>query len=204
MILTELQKSIYKGKTCPYCNEESSFVDSKIVYSKSYGMIYYCEDCQAWCGVHGHGKKALGRLANKELREWKIKAHEQFDKLWRGNKVMNRKLAYKYLSDHLRIPKQYTHIGMFSIATCKRVIEFANNYIEKEHEKPKENHIKVGCSYHTTWQRKKAMRFVLMEVNGTKARLQGKENKKDFFTNVSSLIFIESDYNKRKAGLNHK
>ena len=59
--------------------------------------------------------------------------------------------------------------------------------------------IVVGCNYHTTWQSNKGMRFVLAEVKGDKARLQTRNTGKDFWTNVSDLIFIESDYNKRKA-----
>jgi hypothetical protein len=59
--------------------------------------------------------------------------------------------------------------------------------------------IVIGCNYHTTWQRNKAMRFVLAEVKGDKARLKTRNTRKDFWTNVSDLIFIESDYNKRKA-----
>ena len=32
---------------CPYCNQESQFVDSSVIYGKSYGMIYLCSDCDA-------------------------------------------------------------------------------------------------------------------------------------------------------------
>ncbi len=57
----------------------------------------------------------------------------------------------------------------------------------------------VGCNYHTTWQRNKSMRFVLAEVKGDKARLQTRNTGKDFWTNISDLIFIESEYNKKKS-----
>jgi len=59
--------------------------------------------------------------------------------------------------------------------------------------------IVIGCNYHTTWQRNKSMRFVLVEVKGNKARLQTRNTSKDFWTDTKDLIFIESDYNKRKA-----
>lgn len=62
-----------------------------------------------------------------------------------------------------------------------------------------ETKIVIGCNYHTTWQRNKGMRFVLAEINGDKARLQTRNTGKDFWTDVKDLIFIESDYNKRKA-----
>lgn len=57
----------------------------------------------------------------------------------------------------------------------------------------------IGCNYHTTWQRNKSMRFVLAEIKDNKARLQTRNTGKDFWTNITDLIFIESDYNKKKA-----
>ena len=63
------------------------------------------------------------------------------------------------------------------------------------------NKIVIGCNYHTTWQSDKAMRFVLAEVKGNKARLETRNTRRSFWTNLSDLIFIESDHNKRKAGL---
>ena len=65
----------------------------------------------------------------------------------------------------------------------------------------KEQKVVVGCNYHTKWQRDKAMRFVLAEIKGDKARLQTRNTRKDFWTNISDLIFIESDYNKKKADI---
>lgn len=59
--------------------------------------------------------------------------------------------------------------------------------------------IQIGCNYHTTWQSDKKMRFVLVEIKGDKARLQTRRTKKNFWTNVSDLIFITSSTNKRKA-----
>lgn len=57
----------------------------------------------------------------------------------------------------------------------------------------------IGCNYHTTWQSNKSMRFVLVEIKGDRARLQTRNTKKDFWTNISDLIFIETKHNKQKA-----
>ncbi len=59
--------------------------------------------------------------------------------------------------------------------------------------------IVIGCNYHTTWQKNRGMRFVLAEIKGDKARLKTRNTNKDFWTNISDLIFIETGYNKRKA-----
>lgn len=126
-ILTDIQKMILEGKVCPYCKGETEFIDSSVIYGKSYGMIYLCRPCDAYCGVHKGTDKALGRLANKELRYWKKEAHKHFDRIWK-EKHMKRKEAYQWLSDELGIASEYTHIGMFSIVTCKRVVELAKMF----------------------------------------------------------------------------
>lgn len=106
---------------CPYCNQESQFVDSSVIYGKSYGMIYLCSDCDAYVGCHNGTNKAKGTLANKELRELRKKAHECFDPLWK-NKTYSRSSAYKWLSEKLGIPVGKTHIAMFNKEQCKKVI----------------------------------------------------------------------------------
>ena len=68
---------------------------------------------------------------------------------------------------------------------------------------PKKNklghNIIIGCNYHTTWQTHRNMRFILTGVDGLKARLQTRNTKKDFYTDIDSLVFIESNYNIEKA-----
>lgn len=66
----------------------------------------------------------MGRLASKELRIAKRNAHLYFDKIWK-EKYADRTEQYEYLADYLGIPNEYTHIGMFSIRTCKKVEEWA-------------------------------------------------------------------------------
>ncbi len=119
----ELLEAIMNGKICPYCKHPTVFVDSIEVYrKKSYGMIYLCRPCQAWVGIHKDSKAAaLGRLANAELREWKKKAHDAFDPIYKSNQ-MSRAQAYEWLSQKLNIPRHYTHIGFFGVETCKRVV----------------------------------------------------------------------------------
>lgn len=125
MILSERQEKIIAGKICPYCGNSSVFVDSAEIYGKSFGMIYLCRPCDSYVGVHKGTDQALGRLANRELREWKKRAHHVFDLVWKSGK-MKRGEAYSWLSEQLGIPKKYTHIGMFSVETCKKVVDLIN------------------------------------------------------------------------------
>ena len=83
-------------RTVIYCGQQAKFIDSVIVYGKSYGMIWLCGPCDAYVGTHVGRDEPLGRLANKELREWKIRAHTVFDKLWNRG-TMTRKAAYAHL-----------------------------------------------------------------------------------------------------------
>lgn len=128
--LTNRQKLIIQGKICPYCGKDTEFMDSSIVYGKSYGMIYICRTCNAYVSVHKGTDQALGRLANKQLRVLKHEAHEYFDKIWRF-KLMKRTEAYTWLSSVLELPEEYTHIGMFSEKTCRQVIYVSKQLLQK-------------------------------------------------------------------------
>lgn len=59
--------------------------------------------------------------------------------------------------------------------------------------------IVIGCNYHLKWQSHKSMRFVLVEVSGDKAKMKTRTTNKEFWTNLSDLIFIETHYNNGKA-----
>lgn len=121
-ILSPEQKKIMEGKICPYCKQKTEYIDSIEVYGVSYGMIYICRKDDAYVGVHKDSpKKALGRLANKELRDWKVKAHAAFDPLWKSN-YMNRHEAYAWLAKQLNIPREYCHIGMMGVESCKALV----------------------------------------------------------------------------------
>lgn len=63
----------------------------------------------------------------------------------------------------------------------------------------KTTRIVVGCNYHTTWQTHKAMRFVLEEVDGNRARLSTRKTNREFWTKVSDLIFVDTPCNRGKA-----
>lgn len=116
---------------CPYCGKCAEFVDSAEVYhGRSYGMIYLCRPCDAYVGCHGNGKgdSPKGRLANAELRRWKIAAHNAFDPLWKFGPFRGRRSsAYAWLAEQMGLPKEKTHIGMFDVAECQQVIQICTN-----------------------------------------------------------------------------
>lgn len=122
--------------TCPYCGQNSKFFQSsKGIYFKDYGPVYACMPCRAWVGCHKGTRTALGRLANKELRIAKMRAHAAFDPLWK-KKIKNENIkkheargaAYKWLSEVLGIASGDCHIGLFDVETCMKVVEVCAPY----------------------------------------------------------------------------
>lgn len=122
-------EDVRRGRVCPYCGGRPRFVDSAVVYGRSYGMIWMCAPCDAYVGVHKGSTVPLGRLADAENRRWKKMAHEAFDKLWKGdNPRMTRHDAYAWLAQVLGIPVEHAHIGMFDWKMCQRTCDEVDLY----------------------------------------------------------------------------
>lgn len=127
--LFERQSKFYNGNLCPYCLKHADFVDSAIVYQRSYGMIYYCGDCRAWVNTHHGGDQSMGTLAKATLRDLRHKCHLKFEplciaKVNAGAKKKSAKAAgYNWLAKILNIDPVTCHVGYFNIEQCKKVIE---------------------------------------------------------------------------------
>jgi hypothetical protein len=110
--------------TCQYCGGRAVLVDSAEVYGgRSYGMIWLCRPCQAWVGVHRNSpdRAPLGRLANAELRAWKVKAHAAFDPLWKYGR-MPRREAYQVMQRILDLTPIQAHIGKLDVDQCQTLV----------------------------------------------------------------------------------
>lgn len=127
--LTDEQKEILKGRICPYCHIKTEYKNSFDIYGADYGMIYICPKCRAYVGVHKGTDKAKGRLANEYLRRCKIEAHLYFDQIYKRG-IMKRKEAYKWLSEQLGLPPEFTHIGMFNPETCAKVVDVSKKLLK--------------------------------------------------------------------------
>jgi hypothetical protein len=113
---------------CPYCGGNAKLIDSILIYGKSYGMVWSCLPCDAYVGTHKGSKEhiPLGRLANRELRYWKGRAHEEFDKLWKTGR-MTRRDAYKTMQGLMGMTPAQAHIGKFDVQQCKDLIALLNH-----------------------------------------------------------------------------
>lgn len=131
---------------CPYCGSAAVFNASSADYysGRDFGPLWACDPCEAWVGCHKGKNIALGRLANKELRIWKKRAHDAFDPLWREKLRRRREergpeykvfyargSGYKWLALQLGIDRSACHIGEFDVDQCKRVVEICRPYLER-------------------------------------------------------------------------
>lgn len=111
---------------CPYCSNDSELVDGLAIYPHrkdlAHKKFYLCRPCKAYVGCHPNTIEPLGRLANAELRDAKMRAHAVFDPYWMS-RTMARVHAYRLLAKNLRISTDACHIGMFDLATCNKVVE---------------------------------------------------------------------------------
>ena len=109
---------------CPYCDKPAQLIDSREHYDKDYGKkMYICWLCNAWVGCHEGTIRPLGRLANRELRRWRIETHKVFDKKWKRKKRKSRVKAYRWLAKKMGLREADCHIGKFDVAQCKQVIQ---------------------------------------------------------------------------------
>lgn len=145
---SEMETMFPRAPICPYCGNPSIFHQSSehLYHGKNYGPVYECSPCGAWVGCHPGTARPLGRLANRELREAKIAAHNEFDRLWRKRYVrkhavdsrytkgMARGGRYKELAILLNIPREECHIGMFDVDQCKRVRELCRSGALNDHQ----------------------------------------------------------------------
>lgn len=136
-----------KAPICPYCGAASVFHASSaaLYHGRDYGPLWICTPCGAWVGCHPGRQIALGRLANKELRLWKMNAHAAFDPLWKAKIARNRatghkpsscrRQGYQWLAQQLGIDPKDCHIGEFDVDTCRKVVEICTPHLERLRER---------------------------------------------------------------------
>ena len=109
--------------TCHYCGRHAQLVTGAAIYRGRPDLdtkyFWQCAACDAYVGCHpvGDGRVPLGRLANKELRQAKQRAHAAIDPHWQSGK-RSRSAVYARLARLMGIPREQAHIGMFDVEQC--------------------------------------------------------------------------------------
>ena len=127
--------------TCIHCEQKCRLTTGKEVYPHRpdlhFKQIWVCDPCNARVGCHGETDKALGFAANAELRNARIKLHnDRLDKLWKHADQLNcyapedkkslrkirsraRRRVYHFLSVQMGLSPDQTHTGMFNLEQCR-------------------------------------------------------------------------------------
>lgn len=117
---------IYPAK-CNLCDGKVVYISNDKIYGRQYGSgyCYYCTGCGAYVGTHKPWpKKAMGILADEEMREWKKKCHNLFDPIWKGKSAgKKRSQLYHKLADCMGIPVEQCHFGYFDLGNLKKAYE---------------------------------------------------------------------------------
>ena len=122
---------------CPHCAGNVKLMSNSVIYNGTeYGKwpyTYICqrEGCRAYVGCHPNTFIPLGTLATAPIRDARKKAKAAFNPLWESGQ-MSRSAAYAWLATQLGLKdKETCHIGWFDVATCNRVVEICNTYLEE-------------------------------------------------------------------------
>lgn len=124
---------------CPYCGGTAVLRDASYVYGGESGHkhLYVCQhypECNAYVGVHEGTLIPLGTLADSELRNKRIRAHQTFDRIWK-NGILTKKNAYRWMQDIFCLTEQQAHIGCFSGYMCDRLIEESRKVLQNHEQR---------------------------------------------------------------------
>lgn len=120
----DFEHEIGEGEACPYCGCGLVHKQASAVSPGRDGWVLTCERypiCDSYVGCHQDTMVPLGTIANRELRLWRVRAHEAFDAQWRGAPG-RRPLAYERLARDMGLTQDQAHIGLFTIEQCKKVV----------------------------------------------------------------------------------
>lgn len=128
-----------KRITCPYCGAHAILQKASYVYGDSSmdEYVYVCSNypkCDSYVGVHRGTKEPMGTLANRELRNKRIRTHKVFEKIWQNN-LMSKKEAYRWMTYMMGIPFDMGHIGKFSEYRCDELVKICEDILRKNNIK---------------------------------------------------------------------
>jgi len=128
---------------CTHCGQIAVLVTGETIYPHRPDLweryFWQCTSCEAWVGTHKGTQRSLGFPANKELRRARTMLHERMvDPLWENapysgeypdaqttdaralKKIRKAALehVYHFMAHKLGIPRDVTHIGMFTLEQC--------------------------------------------------------------------------------------
>ena len=128
--MTNAEKYVAIPTKCNLCGGEVIYTSNNYIYGREYGngKCYLCKKCGAYTGVHTGTRRALGILADKKMREMKIKCHDKFDKMWKTTKQRND--MYEVLAHEMGIPREHCHFGHFDLEELETAYKILTDFEE--------------------------------------------------------------------------
>ena len=117
------------------CSFNIELTTNDRIYGRRYGdwpHIYFCGDCRAAVGCHPGTFVPLGRMADRQTRALRTKAHDEFDRLWQSG-LMSRSKAYNWLAAQLSIAPSECHISWLSKDQLKDVATLSADYLSQNY-----------------------------------------------------------------------
>lgn len=98
---------------CPDCGKHMLLVEeNKKVFYKCSNVL----KCKTTHSAEPNGKP-MGYVADKKTRKARSLAHKAFDAIWKEG-LMERKEAYDWLANIMKLRKQEAHISKFNAKQC--------------------------------------------------------------------------------------
>lgn len=113
---------------CPYCGSIAVLKPAVKVFgantNEAKRYLYVCARwpaCDSYVAAHLKDLRPMGTLANRYLRHKRILAHKALNAYQKATHT-DKWAAYIWLEGKLGMDQGSTHIGMFSVADCNKVI----------------------------------------------------------------------------------
>jgi len=116
------------GHPCPDCGSSMVLRDSK--YGPFYGCVEFPK-CKASHGAHKKTGEPLGTPADAKTKKARIRAHDVFDQLWKGQH-MSRSEAYAWMQEAMDMSEDEAHIGNFTEEQCDELELKVEEFLEEK------------------------------------------------------------------------
>lgn len=120
--LKRVKNPVPAPTACRYCAGPVALVNNRSIYGREYGdwpFAYYCDDCNAYVGLHPDTDIPLGTLASPELRTARNKAKDAFHRV-KEKRGFSRSMAYQWLAEKMGIEVGVCHFGWFDPGDCAK------------------------------------------------------------------------------------
>ena len=121
----EIKENIFSGKVCSYCQCETKVVTNNGIYGPTF--IQCSMNPDHYVGTYQSGI-ALGRLADRSLRQKITAAHSIFNSLLENKIFKSHEDAYAWLSNVMKLSEKETDFWLFNEEQSDNAIRIITRY----------------------------------------------------------------------------